>query len=435
MTEGQIKKSRERLEHFLVDLLDPVGRSERRHWGAVYVRGLLLNGERKSIEPMAERLPEGNVQAMQQFIGQSPWEWNAVWERLGRRMTKELEPDAAWVVDDTGFPKQGMHSVGVERQYSGTLGKTGNCQVAVSLHHVGEMGNTVLGWRLYLPESWAKDPHRRVEAGIPDGVVFKTKWQLALDVIDQVRGWQLPDRVVVADAGYGEVTEFRDALEARKLSYVVGVPPQVGVWTKPPKVRIPAHRGRGAPSTRYDYGDQKPNSVREVARKAKGWKKVRWREGSKGWLESRFLAMRVQPSHGYADGKPPHKEVWLLVEWPEEEKEPTKYFLCDLPPSYALRRLVRVAKCRWKIEQDYHQLKEELGLDHYEGRNWQGWHHHVTMVMLGHAFLTLETLRSKKNFWVDPAEDTPRDSVSSVHLDRRVRVLRSGDQAERTINT
>jgi len=395
MTEGQIKKSRERLEHFLVDLLEPVGRSERRHWGAVYVRGLLLNGERKSIEPMAERLPEGNVQAMQQFIGQSPWEWNAVWERLGRRMTKELEPDAAWVVDDTGFPKQGMHSVGVERQYSGTLGKTGNCQVAVSLHHVGEMGNTVLGWRLYLPESWANDPDRRVEAGIPDEVVFKTKWQLALDVIDQVRGWQLPDRVVVADAGYGEVTEFRDALEARKLSYVVGVPPQVGVWTKPPKVRIPARRGRGAPSTRYDYGDQKPNSVRDAALKAKGGKKVRWRAGSKGWLESRFLAMRVQPSHGYANGKPPHKEVWLLVEWPEEEKEPTKYFLCDLPPSYALRRLVRVAKCRWKIEQDYHQLKEELGLDHYEGRNWQGWHHHVTMVMLGHAFLTLETLRSK----------------------------------------
>jgi len=435
MTEGQIKKSRERLDHFLVDLLEPVGRSERRHWGSVYVRGLLLNGERKSIEPMAERLPEGNVQAMQQFIGQSPWEWNAVWERLGRRMTKELEPDAAWVVDDTGFPKQGMHSVGVERQYSGTLGKTGNCQVAVSLHHVGEMGNTVLGWRLYLPESWANDPDRRVEAGIPDEVVFKTKWQLALDVIDQVRGWQLPDRVVVADAGYGEATEFRDALEARKLSYVVGVSPQVGVWTKPPKVRIAAHRGRGAPTTRYDYGDQKPNSVRDVALTAKGWKKVRWRAGSKGWLESRFLAMRVQPSHGYADGKPPHKQVWLLVEWPEEEKQPTKYFLCDLPLSYALRRLVRVAKCRWKIEQDYHQLKEELGLDHYEGRNWQGWHHHVTMVMLGHAFLTLETLRSKKNFWVDPAEDTPRDSVSPVHLDRRVRLLRSGNPPEGALKT
>ena len=223
MTEVQIKKCRERLKQFLVDLLEPVGRSERRHWGSVYVRGLLLNGERKSIEPMAERLPEGNVQAMQQFVGQSPWDWNPVWERLAQRMTKELEPDSAWVIDDTGFPKQGEHSVGVERQYSGTLGKIGNCQVAVSLHHVGEMGNTVLGWRLYLPESWANDVQRREQAGIPNDVVFKPKWQQALDVIDQVRGWGLPDRLVIADAGYGDTTEFRDALEARQLSYVVGI--------------------------------------------------------------------------------------------------------------------------------------------------------------------------------------------------------------------
>lgn len=405
MTQAQIKKCRERLEQFLFNLLEPVGRSERRHWGSVYVRGLLLNGERKSIEPMAERLPEGNVQAMQQFVGQSPWDWNPVWERLGQRMTKELEPDPAWVIDDTGFPKQGEHSVGVERQYSGTLGKVGNCQVAVSLHHVGERGNTVLGWRVYLPESWANDAGRREEAGIPDDVVFKPKWQLALDIIDQVRGWGLPDRLVVADAGYGDTTEFRDALEARQLSYVLGISSTLGVWTKPPKVKVPAYSGRGARPRRYRYGDQRPSSVRDVAVQAKGWKKVRWREGTKGWLESRFLAVRVQPSHGFADGEPPHKEVWLLVEWPEEEKEPTKYFLCDLPTTYTLRRLVRLAKCRWKIEHDYHQLKEELGLDHYEGRSWAGWHHHVTLVMLAHAFLTLEALRSKKNFWVDPAAD------------------------------
>lgn len=405
MTEAQIKKSRQRLEQFLIDLLEPVGRSERRHWGAVYVRGLLLNGERKSIEPMAERLPEGNVQAMQQFVGQSPWDWNLVWERLAQRMTKELEPDSAWVIDDTGFPKQGGHSVAVERQYSGTLGKIGNCQVAVSLHQVGEMGNTVLGWRLYLPESWAEDAARREEAGIPDEVRFKPKWQLSLDMLDQVRGWGLPDRLVIADAGYGDTTEFREALEARQLSYVVGISPTLGVWTKPPKVEVPTHRGRGAPATRYRYGDQRPSSVRDVAMRTKGWKKVRWREGTKGWLESRFLSVRVQPSHGFVDGEPPHKEVWLLVEWPEEEKEPTKYFLGDLPASYTLRRLVRLAKCRWKIEHDYHQLKEELGLDHYEGRSWAGWHHHVTLAMLAHAFLTLETLRSKKNFWVDPATD------------------------------
>jgi len=397
MTDAQVEKCAKRLQQFLADLLEPLGRSERKHWNEVYVRGLLLDGERKSIEPLAARMGEGNVQAMQQLVGQSPWDWMPVWERLAQRMTAELEPDSAWVIDDTDFPKQGEHSVGVERQYSGTLGKVGNCQVAVSVHHVGEQGHSILGWRLYLPESWAKDGQRREEAGIPQDVGFKTKWQLGLDIIDQARSWGLLDRIVVSDGGYGESTEFRDGLEARHLPYVVGISPTLGVWTAPPKATIPPrHPGRGAPATRYDYGQPRPLSVHEAAVQAKGWKSIRWRQGTKGWLESRFVAMRVQPSHGFVRGEPPHKEVWLLVEWPELEKEPTKYFLCDLPETYILRRLVRLAKCRWKIEQDYQQLKEELGLDHYEGRSWIGWHHHTTLVMMARAFLTLETLRRKK---------------------------------------
>ncbi len=254
MTDAQAVRCRKRLEQFLVDLLEPVGRSERRHWGEVYVRSLLLDGERKSIEPLATRLPEGNVQAMQQFIGQSPWEWNLVWERLGKRMTAELEPDPAWVVDDTGFPKQGRHSVAVERQYSGTLGKTGNCQIAVSVHHVGEQGNVPLGWRLYLPESWANDAQRRREAGIPEGIVFRRKWELALEIIDQIREWGLPDRVVLGDAGYGDGTEFREELEKRKLKYAVGVLPQVGVWLKPPKITPLKTTGRGRPRPRPATG-------------------------------------------------------------------------------------------------------------------------------------------------------------------------------------
>jgi SRSO17 transposase len=161
----------------------------------------------------------------------------------------------------------------------------------------------------------------------------------------------------------------------------------------------------GRPPTAWHYGEQRPLSVKAVAQQAKGWKTIGWREGTQGRLQSRFWAGRVQPSHGFHEGQPPHKEVWLLVEWPESEKEPIKYFFCDLPADYSLRRLVRLAKCRWKIEQDYQQLKEELGLDHYEGRSWQGWHHHVTLAMMAHAFLTLETLRSKRNYWVDPAED------------------------------
>jgi SRSO17 transposase len=249
MTDAQVEKCRRRLEIFLADLLEPLGRSERKHWSEVYVRGLLLDGERKSIEPLASRVPDGNVQAMQQLVGQSPWDWLPIWELLGKRMTAELEPDFAWVIDDTGFPKQGEHSVGVERQYSGTLGKVGNCQVAVSLHHVGEQGHTILGWCLYLPESWAKDRQRREEAGIPQDVKFQTKWQLGLDIIDQVLGWGLPNRIVLTDAGYGDVTQFRNGLETRRLPYVVGISAQVGVYavaeshgsTAPPGSRRSGH--------------------------------------------------------------------------------------------------------------------------------------------------------------------------------------------------
>jgi len=180
----------------------------------------------------------------------------------------------------------------------------------------------------------------------------------------------------------------------------------VGVWLEPPQPTLLQPRRMGRPPTAWHYGEQRPLSVKAVAQQAKGWKTIGWREGTQGRLQSRFWAGRVQPSHGFHEGQPPHKEVWLL-EWPESEKEPIKYFFCDLPADYSLRRLVRLAKCRWKIEQDYQQLKEELGLDHYEGRSWQAWHHHVTLAMMAHAFLTLETLRSKKNYWVDPAEDAP----------------------------
>jgi SRSO17 transposase len=322
MTHAQLAQCRKRLEQFVTDLVAPLGRSERRHRADVYVRGLLLDGERKSIEPLAARVPDCNVQALQQLVGQSPWEWLPVWERLAQRMTAELKLEPAWVVDDTGFPKQGEHSVGVERQYSGTLGTVGTCQVAVSLHHVGAQGHTMLGWRLYLPERWATDRARCKAAGIPDDVGFQPKWHLGLDLIDHARAWGLPDRLVVADAGYGDATEFRDGLEARGLAYVVGIAATVRVWTRPPEATVPPSRGRGQPPTRYGYGTQRPIAAKEAVAHAKGWKTVRW-------LASRFLALRVQPSHGFLQGTPPHKAVWLLAEWPESEQAPTKYWLGD----------------------------------------------------------------------------------------------------------
>lgn len=404
MTEKQIKQYRERLQRFLAEMLTPLGRRERQHWGSVYVRGLLLDGERKSVGAMVSRLPDGNEQNLQQFVSQSPWPWEPLWRSLARKLHRAFET-SAWVIDDTGFPKQGIHSVAVQRQYSGTLGKRANCQVAVSLHASGPRGSSALGWRIYLPKAWAEDWERRRKAGVPDEVVFRKKWELALDLIDQARRWGLPPQVILADAGYGDITDFRRGLESRNLGYTVGVTSQVRVWFDPPSLVRHERSATGRPPLRqYVYGDQKPVTVRSVAEEQqKRFRSVTWRQGSRGPMRSRFLARRVQPAHGYVEGEAPGKEVWLLIEWPETESKPTKYFLCDLPRDISLKRLVDTAHGRWRIEQDYQQLKEELGLDHFEGRSWRGWHHHVTLVMLAHAFIRLEQKRrGKKAHWTLP---------------------------------
>jgi SRSO17 transposase len=404
VTGTQIKNCRERLERFLVEMLHPLGRRERHHWGGVYVRGLLLDGERKSVGAMVPRLPDGNEQNLQQFISQSPWPWGPLWRGLALKLSRVFTP-TAWVIDDTGFPKQGTHSVAVHRQYSGTLGKTGNCQVAVSLHAAGARGSSALAWRLYLPAARAQDQARRCQAGVPAEACFRKKWELALDLVDLARAWGLPPQVTLADAGYGDITEFRRGLERRGLPYAVGVTSQLRVWVEPPLLIRHERCSTGRPPLRqYDYGGQKPQGVRAVAdEQQEKFRAVTWRQGSRGPMRSRFLARRVQAAHGYVEGEAPGKEVWLLVEWPEGEPQPTKYFLCDLPRGLSLKRLVDIAHGRWRIEQDYQQLKEELGLDHFEGRSWRGWHHHVTMAMLAHAFLRLErTRRGKQPGWTIP---------------------------------
>jgi len=219
-----------RLAQFLEEMVVGLGRTERRRWGAVYVRGLLSTSTRKTSARMAAGLPDGEVQALQQFIGQSPWAWGPVRAQLAQRMVRELQPAAAWIVDDTGFPKKGSHSVGVARQYSGTLGKVGNCQVAVSLHYATDDAAVPLDFQLYLPEAWLS-PERRQEAGIPDDVTFQTKGDIALDLIDQALAWEVPAGVVAADAGYGNRAAFRLALTERKLQYAVGIDGSTAVWS------------------------------------------------------------------------------------------------------------------------------------------------------------------------------------------------------------
>src|SRR5947207_749006 len=243
MNARELDACADRLEEFLVTMLASVGRSERRHHGWLYVQGLLLDGERKSIEPLAERVPEGNVQALQQFVGQSPWAWEPVRRLLAQHMGEELLPAAGWIVDDSGFPKQGKESVGVARQYSGTLGKVGNCQVAVAVHLTTEAESMPLDWALYLPRAWTEDAERCRKAGVPESTPFRTKIALALELIDHLLAWGLSRQPVLADAGYGNNTEFRQGLVDRQLHYVVGVESNTAVWEKPTQ-RVQPGRGR-----------------------------------------------------------------------------------------------------------------------------------------------------------------------------------------------
>jgi SRSO17 transposase len=353
---------------------------------------------------------------MQQFVGQSPWDHHCIRKKLAERMAGEMVPAVAWIVDDTGFPKQGKHSVGVARQYSGTLGKVGNCQIAVSLNLATAEVCMPVGFELYLPKAWTDDPLRMQNAGVPNGYSFKPKWQIALDLIDQALCWEIPKGVVVCDCAYGNGNPFRQGLIDHRLFYVAEIEAKTIVFDEPRKTRTRV----GDPSADSETDNLGVLTVKDFALKLPAWmwKTIKWRQGTKRRLVSRFAAVRVLPAHRPAKVKRRPPRQWLLIEWPKGEPEPTKYWFSNLAAQAGLSRLVFFAKVRWRIEQSYQQLKEELGLDHYEGRGYLGWHHHVTLAMLAYGFLLLETLRNKKNFWVDPAASEKGDSEPDSLLDR-----------------
>jgi len=337
MKPREIERFRLKLEAFLADVVLYMGRKERRQHAEEYVRGLLMDGERKSIEPMADRLPDGDVQGLQQFVNQSPWPTKEVQASLARKVEREFVPEAYWLVDEVSFPKQGKHSVGVARQYCGALGKTANCQVAVTLDLGTEESSTPLDWALYLPEPWIKDSVRRKKAGIPEEITFKTKTELALDLIDEVRGWGLQDRLILSDSGYGDAYEFRHALRSRELDYVVQVSGDLTGWTEDPHpAEPPMKRGGKVPRKRL-YAEELPptRSLCQIATDLlpPSWKKITWREGTKGPLSSRFARVIVWMAGGLMQGKTmkvPSEE--LLVEWTEGANKPPKYWLSSLPP-------------------------------------------------------------------------------------------------------
>ncbi|MDQ2896622.1 MAG: IS701 family transposase [Actinomycetota bacterium] len=399
---------RERAEAFAAEVLsEAMGHPVQIVNGGLYVRGLLEPGERKSLEPLVARLGgEADYQSMQQFLADSPWDPVAVVRAVCERVVGEIDVEA-WVLDDTGFPKDGKRSPGVKRQYSGTLGKIGNCQIGVSLHAVGARGTVPLGWALYLPEDWCEDAERRRRAKIPEEVAFATKPQLGVKLAVRAAGWKVRKAPVLGDQAYGDNTELRDNLHREALQYVLSVSPETTVFTSETTFVAPEPRSRPGRKSNDPRPDRDPVSIgRLIAGLGeRQLKTVTFRDGpGETYLKSRFMFVRVRAAHHWRahDGRGrwdksaaeiSPREEWLIAEWPKGKTEPTDYWISNLPASTKPGRLARLARLRWKIELDYRQLKGQLGLDHYEGRSWLGWYHHTALVTAAHGFLTLERLR------------------------------------------
>jgi len=355
-----------------------------------YCTGLVMPVERKSVEPMAAITAPGRTAAQHQsllhFIGQGAWSDAAVLGKVREMVLPQIErhgPIEAWIIDDTSFPKQGRHSVGVRHQYCGQLGKQANCQVAVSLSLANHAASLPVAYRLYLPKDWTEDESRRRKVGVPEEISFKTKPEIALEQIRWACEEGLPGDLVLTDASYGHDSKLRTGITELGKAYVAGIQTQTLVWAPGTQHGRPPKRGR------HDA----PNaiSVEELALglRAKAWRAIAWREGTNEWLSSRFARVRVHVASRHERPTRPAKE-WLLIEWPEGEDEPTKYWLSTLPQNIRFRDLVDSAKLRWRIERDYEELKQEVGLGHFEGRGWRGFHHHATLCIAAYGFLISE---------------------------------------------
>ena len=383
----------ERLESYIDGLASVIGHADRVKPLHDYCVGLMLPVERKSVEPMAAKTAPARTSAQHQsllhFVGQGQWSDEKVLAKVRGQVLPGVERHGAirgWIIDDTSFPKQGRHSVGVARQYCGQLGKQDNCQTVVSLSLANDYASLPVAHRLYLPQEWIDDAARRAKAGVPKDIGFKTKPQIALDQIRWACAAGLPRGVVLMDAGYGVDATLRMAVSDLSLAYVAGVLPNTLAW-KPGTRPQP---GAGAPK-KGRRGDSDILSLKEIALSlpARAWRTLEWREGTCDVLSSRFARVRVHVAHRHLTADR-HAEEWLLVEWPGDEPEPTKYWLSTCAKSIAIDRLVDLAKLRWRIERDYQELKQEVGLGHYEGRGWRGFHHHITLSIAAYGFLISE---------------------------------------------
>ena len=388
------RESETRFAAYVEGLASVLGHADRTGPLRDYCTGLMLPGERKSVEPIAAKTAPARTAAQHQsllhFVGVAPWSDEKMLSKLRELVLPAIEkhgPIKAWIIDDTAFPKQGKHSVGVHHQYCGQLGKQANCQVAVSLSIANHSASLPVAYRLYLPKAWTEDGARRDKAGVPLDIDFKTKPEIALEQLRRACEAKLPRGVALVDVAYGNDSRLRTGMTALGLTYVAGIQPNTLMW---PSGTGPKRRGKPLNNTgRRDEPDL--ISAKEVALglPKRAWRTIRWREGSADWLSSRFARVRVGVGHNQLIPELLLQE-WLLIEWPEGEAEPTKYWLSTLPADISFRRLVDFAKLRWRIERDYQELKQEVGLGHYEGRGWRGFHHHATLCIAAYGFLISE---------------------------------------------
>jgi SRSO17 transposase len=403
-----------KFEQYLDHLAEGLGHADRDAGLRGYCTGLMLPLSRKSVEPMAARVDplraSAKHQALHHFVAKADWSDDELLKRIAQWVVPHMDLSGGgyWIIDDTGFPKQGRHSVGVARQYCGMLGKQDNCQVAVSVSLACEQGSLPVAWRLYLPHEWADDEERRRKAGVPDDMRFATKPQIALQQLEALLAQGAPRHCVLADAGYGVDTAFRQRLSDLGLPYVVGITSAVVVWPPgveplPPKL----YSGKGRPPVMPRRTSRRqPMSVKALAQSlpATAFQTISWREGTNETLSNRFAALRVRRAGGNSGRARLQPQEWLLIEWPADQDEPTKYWLSTLPEEAAINDLVTAAHLRWRIERDYQDLKQEFGLGHYEGRGWRGFHHHASLCIAAYGFLMAQRLTvgvatgGKKNF-------------------------------------
>jgi SRSO17 transposase len=379
---------RHRLDDWLEPFLDVLGDKRRRAWAPLYILGLLLPGERKSMHPISARVAPKDAEQIHHFVATSPWDAAPLEEVLCRKADEMLGGESSFmIVDDTALPKKGKESVGVAHQYCGALGKQANCQCLVSLTLARDEVPIPIALRLYMPKEWTKDRERCEAAKVPDTISYRPKWQIALDEIDRVRATEVRFGGVLADAGYGVCAEFRQGLTKRHLLWAVGIISTQNMYPANVKVSMPASRKPGRPRVHPKVGTA-PCSAEKFMEKHGRFRKVSWREGTKGTLSGNFAIVRVRPADGpeAANGiHLPGDPVWLVCE--RLDNGDKKFSLVNLPASASHQDIVRALKARWVCEQAHQQMKEELGLDHFEGRSWTGLHHHALLTMIAFAFL------------------------------------------------